>query len=122
MHCGYAVAKQAAQRHVKHVYLMKSTGVKHVPKEASTKGVKFIKGKSTYLNTIFTSYSSDNVILASGKPDKNTVLIAAKMLDQKKIPKSWNDDLSNPLSAVYQQLSEDYCEFVSTLMFQIMLR
>nr|CAH8848858.1 unnamed protein product [Trichobilharzia regenti] len=47
--------------------------------------------------------------------DKNTVLIAAKMLDQKKIPKSWNDDLSNPLSAVYQQLSEDYCEFLTNI-------
>ncbi|VDQ16336.1 unnamed protein product, partial [Trichobilharzia regenti] len=64
VHCGYAVAKQAAQRYVEHVYLMKSTGVKHVPKEAGTKCVEFCKGKLTYLNTIFTPYSPDNVILA----------------------------------------------------------
>nr|CAH8848041.1 unnamed protein product [Trichobilharzia regenti] len=64
VHCGYAVAKQAAQRYVEHVYLMKSTGVKHVPKEAGTKCVEFCKGKLMYLHTIFTSYSPDNVILA----------------------------------------------------------
>ncbi|VDQ15807.1 unnamed protein product [Trichobilharzia regenti] len=66
--CGFAVAKQAAERYVEHVHLMKSTGVKHTPKEAGTKGVEFSGGKLTYLNTIFTSYSSDNVILTLGKP------------------------------------------------------
>ncbi|VDP99024.1 unnamed protein product [Trichobilharzia regenti] len=68
VHCGYAVAKQAAQCYVEHMYLMKITSVKHVLKEADAKGIGFSKGKLTYLNNIFTSYSPDNVILALGKP------------------------------------------------------
>ncbi|CAH8848863.1 unnamed protein product [Trichobilharzia szidati] len=47
--------------------------------------------------------------------DENTILIAAKMLDEKKIPKSWNDDLSNPRSTMYQELSENYCEFLTNI-------
>ncbi|CAH8842195.1 unnamed protein product [Trichobilharzia szidati] len=98
VHCGYTVAKQAAQRYVEHVYLMKSTGVKHVPKEAGNRCIEFSKGKLTYRNTIFTSYSPDNVILALGKPG-NIVEMESEDRIRFRPYSDYSDDFTTPFKS-----------------------